>query len=551
VGDLKQRRGVKSGVLPVGMLFAMASLPGLAQVIPPGQTDPGLLREQIELQQRQQQIEQRARRVEVPALQGEEPDAGDSLPDSSPPFELQGIDFNASVFLSSAELEAIARDYVGRSITFADLNLMLRRVNQRYAELGQLTARAIVPPQSLEDGTLRVVLVEAKVDDVGFSGQTRRVDERFYRSRIEIPVGEVLDSPMLIENIRRFNVTTPGPQVSAGLAPGERFGTTRVDLEVFEPAPWSWSLFANNYGNESTGREQIGGTLNWFSPTGVADNLAAVIVGTRGSQYYNLRYARPLTRSNGIGWIEGGVNSLEITRGPLADLRIEGDSTSYGLGFDQPWIFSQRLIVTGGVSYSMLSSETTIEGLPLSEIDVQEVALRGQVEYRSAPWYVRYDQRLRQASTDNQVTGESGSFTLLNGDAYASRALGARYELVGKLGWQYATRDQELPSTLLKQFGGVSSIRGYDPGIIASPWGAHLSLEGHWRFSERWQPFVFLDYGRAMKLGNQDVDLGSIGAGLNMRWGKRVSANLIAAGTLEKVVPEQDSGQVLLQIIIR
>lgn len=556
MGDMTGRSARRQGVwLGLGALLAVASLPVTGQVlppglvVPPGQSDPGLLRDQIEQQQRQQRIEERARRVEVPALQGEEAAPSDALPDSSPPFELQAINFNASIFLANAELEGIAAEYVGRTLTFADLNQMLRRINQRYAELGQLTARAIIPPQSLDDGVLRVVLVEARVDALALTGE-RRVDDSFYRKRIDLPVGEVLDSPMLIESIRRFNATTPGPQVSAGLAPGESFGTTRVDLEVYEPPAWSWSLFANNYGNESTGREQLGATLNWFSPTGAADNLGVVLVGTRGTQYYNLRYARPLTRTNGVGWIEAGRNSLEIKRGPLAELSIEGESTSYGLGFDQPWVRSEKLILMAGVGYNALVSETTIEGLSLSEIDVQEVVLRGQVEYRAAPWYLRYDQRLRQASADNRLTGESGNFTLLNGDAYLSRAFGERYEMVGKLGWQYATRDQELPSALLRQFGGVSSIRGYDPGIIASPWGAHFSVEGHWRYSERWQPFVFLDYGRAMKLGSQDVDLGSIGAGLNMRWG-RFSGNLIAAGTLEKVVPEQDSGQVLLQIVFR
>lgn len=556
MGDMKERSVRRQGVwLGIGALLAVACLPVAGQVlppdliIPPGQSDPGLLRDQIEQQQRQQRIEQRARRVEVPALQGEETPAADALPDSSTPFELQAINFNASIFLDNAELEGIAAEYVGRTLTFADLNQMLRRVNQRYAELGQLTARAIIPPQSLEDGVLRVVLVEARVDALALTGE-RRVDDSFYRKRIDLPIGEVLDSPMLIESIRRFNATTPGPQVSAGLAPGESFGTTRVDLEVYEPPAWSWSLFANNYGNESTGREQLGATLNWFSPTGAADNLGLVLVGTRGTQYYNVRYARPLTRSNGIGWIEAGRNSLEIKRGPLSELSIEGESTSYGVGFDQPWVRSDKLILMAGVAYNALVSETTIEGLSLSEIDIQEVVLRGQVEYRAAPWYLRYDQRVRQTSADNRLTRESGNFTLLNGDAYLSRAFGARYEMVGKLGWQYATRDQELPSALLRQFGGVSSIRGYDPGIIASPWGAHFSVEGHWRYSERWQPFVFLDYGRAMKLGSQDVDLGSIGAGLNMRWG-RFSGNLIAAGTLEKVVPEQDSGQVLLQIVFR
>ncbi|ROZ82468.1 ShlB/FhaC/HecB family hemolysin secretion/activation protein [Pseudomonas neustonica] len=543
----------------VWMLAVAAMLPCVVEaqvVLPggvsPGQVNPSLQREQIDAQRRQQAIEERARRVDIPALQGEQPEQGDALPADSPPFVLSGISFNTSVFITQEQLKEIAGQYVGREITFADLNQMIRQVNKLYADDGQLTARAIIPPQSLDDGQLRVVLVEAKLDGVNFTGEGESVDEAFYRERLNLTEGETLNSPMLIEAIRRFNATSQGPQISAGLAPGERFGTTRVDVERFEPKRFDWSLFANNYGSEGTGYEQLGGTLNWFSPTGAADNISAVLVGTRGSQYMNLRYSRPVNRRNGFAWVEAGANSMEIKRGPLADLNIEGDSSNYGIGFDQPWWLSDRWLLLGGLGYTSQTSETTLEGVTLSEVDIQEVFLKGQFEYRAAPWYARYEQRIRQASPDNALTGDSGNFTILTGDLYTSRQLSERYELVGKAGWQYATRQEELPSALHKQFGGISAQRGYEPGIITSPWGANFSVEGYWSANDRWQPFVFMDYGRAMELGDEDVDLISGGAGVNSRWwNDRVSASLLVAGAFKDVVPDQDSGQVLLQLVFR
>ena len=209
-------------------------------------------------------------------------------------------------------------------------------------------------------------------------------------------------------------------------------------------------------------------------------------------------------------------------------------------------------MLLGGLGYTSQTSETTLEGVTLSEVDIQEVFLKGQFEYRAAPWYARYEQRIRQASPDNALTGDSGNFTILTGDLYTSRQLGERYELVGKAGWQYATRQEELPSALHKQFGGISAQRGYEPGIITSPWGANFSVEGYWSANDRWQPFVFMDYGRAMELGDEDVDLISGGAGVNSRWwNDRVSASLLVAGAFKDVVPDQDSGQVLLQLVFR
>lgn len=541
----------RTGMSVLGLLYvaqAQAVTPIPAGV--PGQIDPNLQRNQQELILRQQEIEERARRIEVPALQGESMPSQE-LPSAGERFELKGIHFNPSVFIEQARLQALASDYLQRSISFKDINELLRKINAIYEQAGQLTARAIVPPQSVDNGVLSIVLIEAKIDGVGWQDAPKQVDQSFYQKRIEITPGQTLDSPALMAAIERFNSTSPGPQVSANLAPGQTFGTTQVDLQAFEPDPWQWSLFANNYGSESTGREQYGGSLTWFSPTGAADALNAVVVATSSSQYGSLRYSRPINRYNGVAYIEAGTNTMSVDKGPFAAMDIEGDSTTYGVGYDQPWWIDKNWTLLGGIAYSHQNSESTIEGLDLSEVKVDEVILKGQFEYRAAPWYGRYEQKLRQASTDNAISGESGNYQLLNGQGYLSRSLYSDYQLVGRLSWQYATNSDKLPSALLYQFGGISSVRGYESGVIASPQGVTMNLEAYWTINDKFQPFVFFDYGKAMKLGTADVDLQSAGLGLNFNWGPRVSLSLVAASTFKDVTPDQDSGQVLAQLIIR
>lgn len=549
----RRPKGVSlSSLLTISLLGAMQAqaAPDVPTSSVPGRIEPNLIREQIERDQQQKAIEDRANRVLVPALRGDAP-AEQVLPDQGQRFTLTGIDFNASVYIDRATLEGLAKGYVGHPISFSDLNTLLRQINAHYEQQGQLTARAIIPPQSLENGVLKIVLVEAKVDAVQWQGQPTRVKPAFYEARLPLSVGQTLDSPALMNAIQRFNATTPGPQVTASLAPGQKFGTTQVDLQAFEPDPWQWTAFLNNYGTEGTGREQYGGTLTWFSPTGVADALSAIAVGTAGSQYGSLRYSRPVNTYNGVAYVEVGANTLKIKKGPFAALDIKGDSQTYGLGYDQPWWVDEHMTLLGGVGYDHQASSTTIQGLDLSDTTVDEFTLKGQLEYRAAPWYGRYEQRLRQASTDNSVSGVSGSFQLLNGDGYLSRDFGKQFTGVARLGWQYATKPTTLPSTLLYQFGGISSVRGYEPGVIASPQGVTMNLEWYWNYSERWQPFVFFDYGRAMQLGTADVDLQSVGAGLNFKYNKHLSISLVAANTLKEVVADQDRSEILAQIIFR
>ncbi len=539
----------RSGLGVLGLLIA-AQVQAQAVTPSPGQIDPNLQREQQERFLRQQEIEERARRIEVPALRGEASPT-QQLPSSDAQFVLQGIHFNPSVFIDGARLQELAAGYVGRPIDFDDVNELLREINAIYEDAGQLTARAVVPPQSVDNGVLSIVLVEAKVDALGWEDAPRHVNEGFYLERITLNPGETLDSPALMAAIERFNSTSPGPQVSASLAPGQAFGTTRVNLHAFEPNRLQWSLFANNYGSEGTGREQYGGSLTWFSPTGVADALNAVVVATSGSEYGSLRYSRPVNRHNGVVYAEAGANTLSIEKGPFAALNIEGESTTYGIGYDQPWWIDQRWILLGGLAYSHQTSESTIDGLELSEVDIDEAILKGQFEYRAAPWYGRYEQRLRHASTDNAISGESGNYQLLNGLGYLSRDIRSEFQMVGRLSWQYSTRSESLPSGLLYQFGGISSVRGYDSGVIASPQGATLNLEAYWRPRDYIQPFIFFDYGKAMELGTADVELQSAGVGVNFHWGKRISLSVVAANTMKDVTPDQDNSQVLAQLVIR
>ena len=542
-------RLIGAGTLGLLMAVPLQAAPLIAPNLP-GQLDPNLQRNQQEQIQRQKEIEARAQRIEVPALQGDTPQQQE-LPSAGERFVLKGIHFNPSVFIPQSRLQALASGYVGRTISFEDVNELVRKINGIYEKAGQLTARAVVPPQSIENGILSIVLIEAKVDQVSWQEVPKNVDEAFYLQRIGVQHGEVLDSQALVSAIERFNTTSPGPQVSATLAPGQSFGTTRLNLQAFEPNTFQWSLFANNYGNEGSGREQYGGSLTWFSPTGVSDAFNAIVVATAGSQYGSLRYSRPINRYNGVIYAEGGANTLSIKKGPFAALNIEGESKTYGVGYDQPWWIDRNWSLLGGLAYNHQNSESTIESLLLSEVSVDEVVLKAQLEYRAAPWYGRYEQRFRQASTDNKINGESGSYQLLNGSGYLSRDIKTDYQLVGRMSWQFAAQSESLPSALLYQFGGISSVRGYDSGVIASPQGITFNVEGYWRYSEKLQPFVFFDYGRAMKLGTTDIDLQSVGVGLNFNWGRHVSLSVVAANTLKEVIPDQDSGQVLAQLTFR
>ncbi len=522
-----------------------------AQALPPsGVVDPILNREQLERQQQAEQQELRANQLQIPALMGE-PLPAQQLPPSDETFTLRAIQFSPSRFLPDEVLKEAAARYVGRPVSFVDLNDLLQTVNSLYQERELITARAIIPPQPLADGALKVLLVEARLEKLVWSDEPERVDRQFFTDRISLKEGEVLDSRALADAIRRLNATTPGPQLSASLAKGDTFGTTQVHLETFEPEPYRWQFFANNHGSEGTGENQYGVSMLWFSPTGRADLFSGTLLKTDGSIYGNLRYATPVNRSNGIVYLDLSRNELEIERGPYAALNIEGESDAVELGYQHPVWFSPEWMLTPAVAYSWSDSSTTIDGFPLSESELGNFRMSALVEYQSEPWYVSYDQSATFADTENTLTGTSGNYSLLNGTLFAQRRFGTSFRAVSKLSWQYADETASLPSSLLYQLGGLGSVRGYEPGVVAAPRGYAFSLEGNWRINEMWEVGLLADYGEGLDLGTEDVTLSSVGLGTTLRLGERWSITAIAAEAQEEVTPNQDTSRLWVQITLQ
>jgi len=534
--------------LVVPMLMATANAQEALPPDRPGLFDPGL--DLQERQQRERDIELRdeADRVPVPALRGGDVD-GQKLPETDERFVLESIGFNPSEYIAENRLESIAGEYIGRRIGFADLNALLDEINAIYQAQRQLTSRAVIPPQDIGDGRLKVVLVEAQLEAVRWIDDPEQVSTSFYTDRIAIETGEILDTARLLDDVQRLNTTTPGPQLSVNLESGETFGTTRLALEPFEPEPWGLRAFANNYGSESSGEYQAGLRGRWFSPTNNADTLAATVQATEGTMFGDIDYRIPVNRSNGE--IVAGVsrNQLEIVNGAYRDLEIDGESWEYRLGYEHPWWLNRRWSTVAGVEYLRSESETTIlDGFTLSETTVDSARLTGTARYREGDWFAQYQQILDASATENGVTGTSGNYQRLMGNGFAQWRWTDTVRFVGKTRWQWASAEDDLPSTLLFQLGGLASTRGYESGILAAPHGINLSLEGHWAFTEGWEASVLMDAGHVVDEDLPENTITSAGIGLSYSAGGPLRFDAIYANAFNEVVPEQENGQLFAQL---
>lgn len=503
--------------------------------------DPSLQRERI-LRDREY-FEERAAPSEAPSdepvIVGPAPGGDGSLPETQNVFELKAIRFNESAFIDAATLSEIGSRYVGRPVRFADLNEMIGEINAIYAQRGIVSARALIPAQTIDDGVLLVRLVEGRLGQLEIEGNGATRDG-FIAGRLPLTPGEVVDVPALRESLTRLNRTTE-LSVQSALRAGSAPGETDMLLQVDEPPRVSAQVFVDNLGTESTGELRGGAILQIYSPLGIDDRLTFYGVGSEGTTNGFVGYRFPFNRSGGRVDVSYSQGDIEITDGPFVPLDITGDSTSYDVTFTQPFLRGDSLWLDAFAGGSWSESNTDISGAALSEFDVTRytigITLRGFTD-RSV-WSLQ--QGASRAESEN-IFGDTLDLDIYNGNGSVFYRIDDRWSAQVRGGWQY-TSEETVPSPLLFQIGGISSVRGYPEGALAGARGYYVNLEAQHQWREGLSPFAFIDHGLIDDISPDRETISSVGLGLAWQYGRYLAGEISWGHALEEVLPDQDSGR--------
>ncbi|MBT8518087.1 ShlB/FhaC/HecB family hemolysin secretion/activation protein [Polynucleobacter paneuropaeus] len=189
--------------------------------------------------------------------------------------------------IPEAEVQALLKPWLGVPVTFEDIQRACDAIQNLYRDKGY-TVQAIVPPQKMKDGVLRILVTEAKMGKV--TVETPQGPTRFSKERAAQyityanPTGEPLNMNALDRAIIILN-ETPGVMVAHQLAPGDQDGETNVNVQLTQPDLVNGRAELNNYGSRTTGANQGVFALNLNGPLGIGDSAAINGIASQGSQY--------------------------------------------------------------------------------------------------------------------------------------------------------------------------------------------------------------------------------------------------------------------------
>jgi hemolysin activation/secretion protein len=401
-------------------------------------------------------------------------------------FVLKGIAFSDSQVFSKSDLDAFTAPYLGRTISVADLFRITAKVNATYRERGYITAQALLVPQQIAGGVARIELVEGTIGNVIISGN-QRVKSSFVIDRVEVLPGSIPTIQLLERRLSAVN-SNRNFRVTAGLKPGEKPGTTDLQLDVSgERAPLSGSVYINNQGTREGGRFTLGATASFYSLFGYDELLSFGV--TKSTNDFNKPLqdfdvgsyfadaSLPLPYGNGNVRLLFSHSNSQVLEGSFASLGIDGRGDLASITGTQPVYTTPtlNLSVYGGGQWGLTESKVGI-------VDTDTHAYRflagvkSQSTFPTTGTYLETDLRVIQSLVN--VKGLSGpdeeSVTRLVGSATLYQDVGDGVSLLMRAAGQY-TRDKRLPSGELWYLGGSTSLPAYELSSLSGDTGFYLA----------------------------------------------------------------------------
>lgn len=210
--------------------------------------------------------------------------------ESKPMFVLRHVSITGAVAIQGERLVTAYQPYVGKKVSQADLAAIAAAIADVYRAAGFHLSRAIVPPQDIAGGELRVQVIEGSITDVTLKGEGA---EQF---GVRAMLGAVLaEQPSRLATLERQLLLINGrPGVRIEDTALEEIGTASGQFRLILTVK-TWHVFTSvgvdNLGSSSVGPWQSYGTAAFNSYLAPGDSLVLNLSTTPGDPR-QLRFGR-------------------------------------------------------------------------------------------------------------------------------------------------------------------------------------------------------------------------------------------------------------------
>lgn len=489
----------------------------------------------------------------APSLTIEAPGAPPSA-STSAAFEVQRIQIVGNTAFDGPTLHAQIADSEGLALTLAQLDALAARLTAYYHRHGYPLARAIIPPQTIDAGTVRIDIIEARYGKINLDNSSRVDDPLLAATLAPLRSGQLVTRADLDHGLLLLN-DIPGVVVNATLSPGAAVGTSDLNIRITPGRALNSRLTLDNYGNRYIGHARVSGQLdaNNLLHRGDLLNLTGLTAGPRLG-YARLAY-HTLVQGQGTR-LGGAYSALDYSLGDtLAALDANGTAQVGSLWLSHPFVRRPRANLYGQIQYQHTQLRDHIDsvglandrntrdwGLHLHGDSTDTHLLSGGTNTFSVRYLfgqLNFDDR-NTATTDAATAHTQGHFSKWNVELSRTQRIGPQDSV--HVSWSAQHANNNLDSSAKLSLGGPHSVRAYALGTLAGDSGMLTTLE--WRHAltpagyGQWHTLLFLDSGRVTinknpwTTGDNRATLNGGGVGLDWSGPHHWSANIALATPL-------------------
>lgn len=393
---------------------------------------------------------------------------------------VNSIEVAPSEILTSEEINNIIRPLVGKNIFISDLQKAIDDINNLYAQKGFVTARAFLPEQTVQNGNIRIDLIESKIGNITVQ-ENRWTKSKYITDRLPQKEAQLFDIVELEKDVLDFNRYNEGIKLSANLKAGQTAGTTDIELVADEAFPFHLTGIMDNQGRYTTGSIRGGAMLYADSLFGMRDRMSLGSYFSKGATSPFFDYNIPVNKYDGrVGFLYSSTFA-KIKYGDFRDFGMGSNAYQYSLYYSQPIIRKPgtELKAFGGLNYKRSRSFSSIDILDdwigaTDQITSVEAALQLRKDTRYGIWYLNqnayYSIPILDSNRDNNYFKYSGSVVRLHDFSHG---------VIGQLrsNYQIIPGDKQIPYLDMIQTGGLATVRGYQEGIMIGKNGYFVSGE--------------------------------------------------------------------------
>jgi hemolysin activation/secretion protein len=513
--------------LPALAFLLIASVPAQAQTPTDGSLG-GTFRNEIE------------RNLAPPALPAVKPNPApakaSTAKEQGNTVTVERFSFSGNVVLNESVLARVVAPYLGRPVSFADLQNAASTLALAYRERGYV-ATVSLPRQEIIDGVVSFKIVEARFSGTVIDEKSNgRIHSELILSRIEraLKLEKAVDVNALDRALLLIN-DLPGADVTGGLTEGENDGETRVLLQSTAKPVLSGGITTDNFGSLSTGNHRTTVDMALNSPQGRGEQYTLSALYTDGTRYGRAGFSLPLgTNGTRLGF-SGSYLEYQVTEGAAKISDIHGTSQTLGLDLSHPLVRSTpfNVFLTAGLatkwfdnySGAMITRQYRTDELTLAVNSNWSDGLLGNASNTASASLVmgQLDLQDQQSKLSDAVTTRAnGNFSKLQFSLGRNQFVTDTLSVSASLAGQHAYKN--LDSSEKFFLGGPSGVRAYPASEGGGSSGLLLVLEARKKLPANLELSVFHNAGQVRQNVNHFVgmptpnDLSYAGYGASISW---------------------------------